>query len=237
MRRSPGRAPWREPMRRSPGRASWREHRVQSAGWRGTSPIRARSPRRRSPVRWSGVPRVRSRRSRSLSWSRGERRVRRESPAVVRVTQRGRSPRRRTAPQKCPHQDSAAVRWIEEVKSQSEEVREDGKSTLEEARVVVCEEGSAGAVKETEEERRVVTVEERAGVEKETSDSTAGTTATCDICGVPRRLLETGRFEGQAWSSGLGARTVWTYAAEKLIAHGVFWQSYVRLVIVCGGSV
>ena len=193
MRRSPGRAPWREPMRRSPGRASWREHRVRSAGWRGTSPIRARSPRRRSPVRWSGVPRVRSRRSRSLSWSRGERRVRRESPAVVRVTQRGRSLRRRTAPQKCPHQDSAAVRCvrvrIEEVKSQSEEVREDGKSTLEEARVVVCEEGSAGAVKETEEERRVVTVEERAGVEKETSDSTAGTTATCDICGVPWRLL------------------------------------------------
>ena len=193
MRRSPARAPWREPMRRSPGRAPWREHRVRSAGWRGTSPRRARSPRRRSPVRWSGVPRVRSRRSRSLSRSRGERRVRRESPAVDRVTQRGRSPRRRTAPQKRPHQDLGAVRCvrvrIEEVKTQSEEVREDGKSTLEEARVVVCEEGSAGAVKETEEERRVVTVEERAGVKKETSDSTAGTTATCDICGVPRRLL------------------------------------------------
>ena len=192
MRRSPGIAPWREPMRRSPGRAPWREPRVRSAGWRGTSPRRARSPRRRSPVRWSGVPCMRSRRSRSLSRSRGERRVRRESPAVVRVTQRGRSPRRRTAPQKRPHQDSAAVRCvqvrIEEVKSQLE-VREDGKGTLEEARVVVCEEGTAGAVKETEEERRVVTVEERAGVEKETSDSKAGTTATCDICRVPQRLL------------------------------------------------
>ena len=30
--------------------------------------------------------------------------------------------------------------------------------------------------------------------------------------------LETGRFEGQALSSGPGARTVWTCAAEKLIA-------------------
>ena len=49
--------------------------------------------------------------------------------------------------------------------------------------------------------------------------------------------LETGRFEGQALSSGPGARTVWTYAAEKLIARGVFWQSCVRLVIVCRGSV
>ena len=144
-------------------------------------------------MRWSGVPLVRSRRSRSLSESRGERRVRRKLPAVVRVTQHGRSPRRRTAPQKRPRQDSAAVRCvrvrIEEVRSQSEVVREDGKSTLEEARVVVCEEGTAGAVEEAEEERRVVTVEERAGVKKETSDSTAGTTATCDICRVPRRLL------------------------------------------------
>ena len=95
--------------------------------------------------------------------------------------------------QKCPHQDSAAVRCvrvrIEEVRSQSKVVREDGKSTLGEARVVVCEKGTAGAFKETEEERRVVTVEERAGVKKETSDSTAGTTATCDICRVPQRLL------------------------------------------------
>ena len=193
MRRSPGRAPWREPMRRSPGKAPWRKPRVWSAGWRGTSPRRARSPRRRSPVRWSGVPCVGLRRSRSLSRSRGERRVRRESLAVVRVTQHGRSPRRRIAPQKRPHQDSAAVRCvrvqIEEVRSQSEVVREDGKRTLEEARVIVCEEGTAGAAKETEEERRVVTVEERSGVEKETSDSTAGTTATCDICRVPRRLL------------------------------------------------
>ena len=49
--------------------------------------------------------------------------------------------------------------------------------------------------------------------------------------------LETGRFEGQALSSGPGARTVWTYAAEKPIARGVFWQSCVRLVIVCRGSV
>ena len=48
--------------------------------------------------------------------------------------------------------------------------------------------------------------------------------------------LETGRFEGQALSSGPGARTVWTCAAEKLIACGVFWQSCVRLVIVCRGS-
>ena len=49
--------------------------------------------------------------------------------------------------------------------------------------------------------------------------------------------LETGRFEGQALSSGPGARTVWTCAAEKLIARGVFWQPCVRLVIVCRGSV
>ena len=157
MRRSPGRAPWRKPMRRSPGRALWNEPRLWSAGWRGTSPKRARLPRRKSPVRWSGVPRVRSSRSRSLSRSRGERRVRRESPVVVRVTQRGRSPRRRTAPQKRPRQNSAAVRCvrvrIEEVRSQSEVVREDGKSTLEEARVVVCEEGTAGAVEETEGEK------------------------------------------------------------------------------------
>ena len=193
MRRTPGRAPWREPMRRSPGRALWREPRVRSAGWRGTSPRRARSPRRRSPVRWSGVPRVRSHRSRSLSRSRGERRVRQESPAVVRVTKRGRSPRRRTAPQKRSCQDSAAVRcvrvWTEEVRSQSEVVGEEGESTLEKVRVVVCEEVMAEAVEKTEEERRVVTVEERAGVEKETSDSAAGTTAICDICRVPWRLL------------------------------------------------
>ena len=49
--------------------------------------------------------------------------------------------------------------------------------------------------------------------------------------------LETGSFEGQALSSGPGARTGWTYAAEKLIARCVFWQSCVRLVIVCRGSV
>ena len=39
--------------------------------------------------------------------------------------------------------------------------------------------------------------------------------------------LETGRFEGQALSSGPGAQTVWTCAAEKLIACGVFWQTCV----------
>ena len=49
--------------------------------------------------------------------------------------------------------------------------------------------------------------------------------------------LETGSFEGQALFSGPGARTGWTYAAEKLIARCVFWQSCVRLVIVCRGSV
>ena len=86
MRRAPRRAPWREPMRRSPGRAPWREPRVQSADWRGASLRRAWSPRRRSPVRWSEVRCVRLRRSRSLSQSKGERRVCRESPAVVRVT-------------------------------------------------------------------------------------------------------------------------------------------------------
>ena len=160
--------------------------RVRSAGWKGTSRRRARSLRRRSPVRWSGVPRVRSRRSHSLSRSRGERRVCRESPAVVRVTQCGRSPRRRTVPQK--RQDSAAVRCVrvgtEEVRSQSEVVWGEGESTLEEVKVVVCEEGTAEAVEKTEEERIVVT-----GVEMETSDSTAGTTAICDICRVLRRLL------------------------------------------------
>ena len=46
-----------------------------------------------------------------------------------------------------------------------------------------------------------------------------------------RASLETGRFEGQALSSGPGARTVWKCAAEKLIAHGVLCQSCVRLVI------
>ena len=56
-------------------------------------------------------------------------------------------------------------------------VGEEGKITLEEARVVVHEEGMTGAVEKTEEERRVGTVEERAGIVKETSDSTAGTTA------------------------------------------------------------
>ena len=179
-------------MRTSPGRARWREPRVWLTGWRGTSPRKARSPRR-SPVRRSGVPCVRSRKSRSLSRSRGEsRRVCRESPAVVRVTQHGRLPRRK-APQKCLRQDSAAVRcvrvWMEEVRSQSEVVREEGKSTLEEVKMVVCEEGMAGAIEKTEEERRVVIVEERAGVKKETGDSTAGTTAICDICRVPWRLL------------------------------------------------
>ena len=108
------------------------------------------------------------------------------------MTQCGRSPRR-TAPQKRPRQDSAAVGCVhvrtEKVRSQSEVVREEGKSTLEEVRVVVCEEGTAGAIENTEKERRVVTVEERAGVEKETGDSTAGTTAICDICRVPQRLL------------------------------------------------
>ena len=41
--------------------------------------------------------------------------------------------------------------------------------------------------------------------------------------------FETGRFEGQALSSGPGARNVWMCAGEKLIARGVFWQSCVRL--------
>ena len=79
--------------------------------------------------------------------------------------------------------------WTEEVWSQSEVVREEGKSTLEEVRVEVCEEGMAEAIEKTEAERKVVTVEERAGVEKGTNDSAAGTTAICDICRVPRRLL------------------------------------------------
>ena len=79
--------------------------------------------------------------------------------------------------------------WTEEVRSQSEVVREEGKSTLEEVRMVVCEEGMAEAIKKTEAERKVVTVEERAGVQKGTNDSAAGTTAICDICRVPRRLL------------------------------------------------
>ena len=63
-------------------------------------------------------------------------------------------------------------------------VREEGKSTLEEVRVVVHAEGMAGAAEKIEQESRVLTVE-RAGVEKN-SDSTAGTTAICDICMVPR---------------------------------------------------
>ena len=75
-----------------------------------------------------------------------------------------------------------------EVRGQSEVVRWEGKSTLEELRVVVREKGKAGAVEKIEEERRVVTVEERAGVE-ESSDTTAGTTAICNICKVPQRML------------------------------------------------
>ena len=61
--------------------------------------------------------------------------------------------------------------------------------------------------------------------------------AECGCWDCAGASLETGRFEGQALSSGPGARTVWTYAAEKLIARGVFWQWCVRLVIVCRGSV
>ena len=55
--------------------------------------------------------------------------------------------------------------------------------------------------------------------------------AECGCCDCAGASLETGRFEGQALSSGPGARTVWTCAAEKLIARGVLCQSCVRLVI------
>ena len=140
--------PWEEHQGELRGGSPWGDYQEElhggslGYGWRGTSPRRARSLRR-SPVRWSGVPRARLRRSRSLSRSRGERRVRLESPVFVRVTQPGRSPRRRTVPQKRLRQDSADVRRVrvrmEEVRRQSEVMREGGKSTLEEVRVVVHE--------------------------------------------------------------------------------------------------
>ena len=78
---------------------------------------------------------------------------------------------------------------MEEVRSQSDLVREEGKRTPEETRVVVCEERTAAAMERTEGERGVVTVEERAGVEKESGHSTSGTSAICDICKVPQKLV------------------------------------------------
>ena len=96
------------------------------------------------------------------------------------------------APQKRPPLDLAAVRcvrvWTEEIRSQSEVVKQEGNRTPEEVIVVVCEESTAVAIEKIEE-RRVVTIEERAEVEKGSSDSTAGTTPICDICRVPQRLL------------------------------------------------
>ena len=202
---------WRE---RSPRRGQrWSSERTgraprrQSEGWRGPSPRRARSPRRRSPVR-TGMPGVRSRRSRSPSRRRSEgRRARRESPAGVRVSRHGRSPRRRTAPQKRPRQESevaqrVCVRTEVEGSSRVEAVSAAVQRTSEEVHVVIGEpeekvvvavekvqkERRVVTVEErAEEERRVVAVEERAGEEKESGgDRTA---ALCVICGVSKNRL------------------------------------------------